>query len=139
MEGIKKHAFSLPEEDEALLNASFPSWETVRNGNKNWLIINHFTSIPSEYGKESVKIALLIPPSYPKTEIDMFYVYPALKLPNREIPATQGTMTIGPETFQRWSRHRTPQNPWRPDEDNVYSQIVLVEEMLLREVDRECN
>lgn len=137
MEGIRKHDFSLPEEDEALLNASFPSWETVRYGNENWLIINQFSDIPPEYRVETITVALLIPESYPKTQIDMFYVYPGLSLPGRQINATQVTKTIGAHEFQRWSRHRTQQNPWRPGEDNVHSQIALVEEMLLREVSRE--
>ena len=45
-------------------------------------------------------------------------------------------MTIMGQEFQRWSRHRTGQNPWRPGIDNLHTHLSLVEEWLLREVNR---
>lgn len=136
MEGISKHDFSLPAEDEALLNASFPSWETVKYNNENWVLVHNFDSIPKEYNCDEITVAFLIPVNYPRTQIDMFYVYPHLSLQNKQIPATQCTKDICSKSFQRWSRHRTSQNPWRPGEDNIYSQIMLAEEMIEREVQR---
>jgi hypothetical protein len=38
--------------------------------------------------------------------------------------------------WQRWSRHRTPQNPWRPGVDSVATHLVLVDQWLLREFGR---
>ena len=38
------------------------------------------------------------------------------------------------KTWQRWSRHRTPANPWRPGLDNLATHFGLVEEWFGREV-----
>lgn len=136
MAGTSKHDFSLPEEDEILLKNSFSTWETVKDNNVNWVIIHDFDLIPKEYGCNNITVAFEIPVNYPIAQIDMFYVYPPLSLPNKQIPRTEGSRNICSKTFQRWSRHRTSKNPWQPGLDNVYSQVMLTEEMLEREVNR---
>ena len=127
------HDFDLPEEDTEHLDARGLQWETVREGNRQWLVI-HDWSIPEEYNQPSVTLALMIPPSYPVAQIDMVFFTPAIaRLDRQPIGATSASMAIRGERFQRWSRHRSRQNPWRPGEDSVVTHLALVEHWLERE------
>ncbi|MBX9746205.1 MAG: hypothetical protein K2X34_04840, partial [Hyphomonadaceae bacterium] len=38
------------------------------------------------------------------------------------------------KTWQRWSRHRTPANRWRPGIDGLSTHFALVQEWLAREL-----
>ena len=53
----------------------------------------------------------------------------------RPVPATCVEPFDGKE-WQRWSRHRTPANPWRPGIDNLATHFGLVEHWFLRELKR---
>jgi hypothetical protein len=50
------------------------------------------------------------------------------------IRATEATVALEGRVFQRWSRHRTPENPWRPGADSIATHLLLVEDWLAREV-----
>jgi hypothetical protein len=64
----------------------------------------------------------------------MVYFYPRLaRLDGKAIAATADD-TFDGKAWQRWSRHRTPQNPWRPGLDNLGSHIALVKEWLQLEL-----
>ena len=99
MEGIRHHDFSLPAEDEALLDASFPSWETLKYNNENWVLVHNFDSIPKEYNCDKITVAFLIPINYPRTQIDMFYVYPHLSLQNKVLSHSLAHHTIAGMVF----------------------------------------
>lgn len=79
-------------------------------------------------------MALSIESTYPDTQIDMAYFYPALELVCGRSIGASSTQTIDGQTFQRWSRHRTEQNKWRPDVDCVATHLVQVTAWLEREV-----
>jgi hypothetical protein len=67
----------------------------------------------------------MIPPSYPTTEFDMMYFYPALhRFDNLPIGALSDHSLEG-KIFQRWSRHRNP-GEWRAGIDNVETHVVSV-------------
>ncbi|MDW7663051.1 MAG: E2/UBC family protein [Bacillota bacterium] len=126
-------SFSLPEEDEDYLNTTSFSYTTIKENNFRWLIITNFP-IPHGYNTQIASLAISIPSSYPTTQIDMAYFHPALKRNDQKsIGATQCTQTIDGKLYQRWSRHRTSCNPWRPGLDDISSHISLVEEWLKRE------
>lgn len=102
-----------------------------------WLLIKEFP-ISSGYNFNSSCAALRISGDYLSAGLDMVYFYPALaRADGVPIGATQGTASIRGQTFQQWSRHRTPQNPWRSGLDNIASHLSLVEEWLLREFRKE--
>jgi hypothetical protein len=64
----------------------------------------------------------------------MVYFYPALaRTDGIRIGATETVQLIDGKGFQRWSRHRTPQNPWRVGHDNLGTHIILIEDWLERE------
>ena len=128
--------FDLPEEDAEHLDARGLPWETVRDGNRQWLLL-HEWRVSEGYAHREVTLALMIPPSYPVAQIDMAYFAPALvRADGQPVGATQTRMSILGTGYQRWSRHRTGQNPWRPGLDNVATHLALVEHWLEREFEK---
>lgn len=134
METMKlRRDFDLPEEDEENLDARGLPWEAVNEGAFHWLLIHDFP-VPHGYNVRAVTVAIQIPTNYPVAGLDMAYFSPALlREDGVPIPATDATITIQNRPFQRWSRHRTSENPWRPGIDNVATHLALVEEWLQQE------
>ena len=125
--------FDLPEEDEQHLNMRGLPWETVNEAKGQWIVIHNF-AVPEGYNRSSVSLAISVPENYPTAGFDMVYFYPALsRTDGVEIKATGSTSTIRNCVFQRWSRHFTAENPWRPGLDNVSTYLSIIEEWLSRE------
>lgn len=128
-----RREFDLPEEDVEHLDVRGLPWETIYDGRTQWLLLHQFP-IPGGYNVKTATAAIQITPNYPSAPLDMVYFRPALTLQgNRSIGGLKMTHILG-EEFQRWSRHRTEANPWRPGVDNLHTHLALVEEWLLREV-----
>lgn len=125
--------FLFAAEDVEYLDALGLNWETIVEGNARWLVIYGY-GVPTGYTHSVVDVALQMPPGYPDTQIDMVFFHPPLvRKDGKQIKATQGTATVRGRVFQRWSRHRTGQNPWRPGVDSIVTHMFLVEEWLARE------
>lgn len=125
--------FSLLPKDELFLRESNMTWKTVVDG-KRWLIIENYV-LPEGYTHKECSVAIEIPSSYPSAQLDMFYCFPALSLSSgKTIPQAQVFQSIEGNSYQRWSRHRAP-GSWSPQKDSVISQLGLVEESLMREVE----
>jgi len=77
---------------------------------------------------------LRIPPSYPDDQIDMVYFYPALALTSGKAIGQLSPLAFDGKQYQQWSRHRTAQNPWRPNLDNVCTHLLQVNNWLEREL-----
>lgn len=130
-EGRGNRQFTLPEEDVETLEQLGLPWETLISGN-HWLIIYGYP-IPDGYKVNQADVALMIPPSYPASQIDMAYFSPALaKKSGRQIRAI-ANQTIDGKTFQRWSRHRAP-GEWTPGVDCVATHLCLVDNWLKRDL-----
>jgi len=129
----ERREFDLPQRDIAFLESAGWEWELVGSGGNGHLLINRFP-VPPGYNHNQVTVALRIEPAYDDAQIDMAYFHPALARLDggniRQICQQQ----IDGKPFQRWSRHRTAQNPWRPGIDYVGTHMVLVEDWLRREV-----
>jgi len=127
-----RREFQLPECDVDFLEAQHLSWETVRDGGVGRLVIHDF-SIPAGYKQDRAALNLRIEPAYPDTQIDMAYFFPAIeRIDGLAIPQTSVDEFDG-KSWQRWSRHRTGENPWRPGIDDVGSHLALVRFWLERE------
>ena len=126
-----RHQFHLPPDDETHLNSLGLPWETVIDANVRWLIV-HDKPVPAGYTAERVRAAFLIPAGYPDVQIDMVYLEPALARRDGGAIGALASQTIEGRPWQRWSRHRTPQNPWRPGVDDVAAHLLLVDHWLRR-------
>lgn len=127
--------FILPPEDIEFLDAESYEWETIRDNKANWLIVKNFT-LPDGYDHSIVSMALRIEPTYPDTQIDMMYFLPALQRTDGHKIGALSNQAIRADTWQRWSRHRTGQNPWRPGVDNVSTHFHLVKYLLESEFEK---
>lgn len=132
---IVRRQFRLPAADEEYLDGRGLSWETIINGTTQWLLI-HGWKLPAGYNYVEVSLALLIPPNYSDSQLDMVYVKPALTRNDGRTINNLSTETIAGEVWQRWSRHRTGQNPWRVGVDDVASHLALVDEWFRREFEK---
>ena len=125
--------FDLPSFDLEFLNSTDWQWDAIRVGTANWLLVHQF-AVPSGYNHECVSVALRIEPGYPDAQIDMAYFHPPLSRIDRcHIGAADSMEMIVSKSFQRWSRHRTADNPWRPGVDDVSTHLALVSNWLERE------
>jgi hypothetical protein len=127
-----RREFRLPEADEAYLNGQRLPWETIVEGGSRWLLIHEYP-IAAGYNHATASVAPLIPPGYADTQIDMVYVYPPLAIASGRGINALSTQTLDGKVWQRWSRHRTPANPWRPGIDDVSTHLMLVDDWLGRE------
>lgn len=128
-----RRGFSLPERDEKELEESGLDWETVTGPRGKWLLI-HDISIPDGLIQQRTSVAILVSSGYPASALDMAYFYPSIKRPDsKPIPQTQATASIDGKQWQRWSRHYTSKNPWKPGEYNVMTHYLLALGWLRRE------
>jgi hypothetical protein len=128
-----RKAFELSEEDQDCLVACGLSWETIIENTARWIIFPQYR-IPMGYNHSVVAAALRIPPSYPDDQIDMVYFYPALSLSNGRDIRQLKFISLDGKQYQRWSRHRTGENPWRPGLDNICTHLLQVDTWLAREL-----
>ena len=120
-------------EDEELLETLNGGYELVQEAGILRVIVNAFP-IPPGYNLKSAVANVRIEPGYPDSQIDMVYFHPALsRVDGRAIGALADDSFDG-ENWQRWSRHRTPANPWRPGIDNLGTHFALVQDWLEREL-----
>ena len=128
-----RREFRLLEVDEAHLDATGLEWETIKFGERRWLIIYDYPLLPG-YTPGKAKLAFDIPKDYPQAQLDMFYFDPAVaRCDGVAIPNTHVTVIVEGKQFQGWSRHRNSSHPWDPFSDNVATQLALVEYSLARE------
>lgn len=131
-----RRQFSLPDADEQYLSSLGLTWEALREGDTRWALV-HRWRLPPGYNCDETSIALLIPPSYPDSQIDMVYVNPPLARSDGRSINGLSAQSIAGESWQRWSRHRTSNNPWRPAVDDVASHLALVDDWFRREYERD--
>ena len=130
-----RRQFLLPERDREFLDARGLDWETIWDASAQWLLVHDF-SVPAGYTCEKVIVALMIAPGYPDAQIDMVYFYPPLARTDGKAINAPSAQQLDSKIFQRWSRHRTPQNPWMPGEDDVSTHLALVAGWLEKELTR---
>ena len=131
---LRRH-FDLSADDQRFLDEYGLPWETLVDGSQ-WVLVHDFPTVAG-YNHSRVTAAIRLETGYPNTELNMVYFFPALaRADGKAIGATQAIQQIDGKVFQRWSRHRTAQNPWKAGRDNIGTHILLVEDWLAREFGR---
>jgi hypothetical protein len=120
-----RRQFQLPEEDIVYLEGLGLSWETLNNHGMQWVLIHDFP-VCKGYTNEKVIVAIKIETGYPRTALDMAYFFPHLQRTDGKGINALSFQPIDDKQFQRWSRHRTPQNPWREGIDDLTTHMSLV-------------
>jgi hypothetical protein len=128
-----RRQFELPDFDREHLECLGCVWETIVDGGKRWLLVHRYP-IPSGYNVGEANLGLQIEPNYPDVQIDMVYFDPHLARVDGGAIGALTTQPLEGRTWQRWSRHRTSENPWRREEDCVETHLFLVNEWLAREI-----
>ena len=127
-----RREFDLLPEDLVFLEEYGLPWEAIVDGS-HWMPVHDFPA-PDGYRRSAATAAVRIESGYPGAPLDMVYFTPALeRADGKPIGATNVVQQIDGRPFQRWSRHRTPANPWVAGEDNLSTHIQLVEDWLERE------
>jgi len=133
---LRRH-FRLPEQDEEFLHSLGLDWETVReelDQSQILRLVIYDYPVPGGYSVEKVTLYLRIEPTYPDTQIDMVYFLPHLERRDGRSIGALATELFDGESWQRWSRHRTDENAWRPGVDDVSTHLAAVDHWLVREL-----
>lgn len=121
---VDKRDFSLPLEDQNFLKKNNITFDCISDSG-HWVILRDFP-IPEGYNVDKCDIAIMIPSSYPTSALDMFYIFPALSRTDSQPIGALSPHNLESKQYQRWSRHRTGENPWIPGEDNLETHIELM-------------
>ena len=124
--------FALPAEDMEWLEGCNRPFELVVESGVMRVVV-YEVPVPAGYTTDSVTVHIQVPAGYPDVQLDMVWFSPALALSSGKGIGALCQESFDGETWQRWSRHRTPLNPWRPGIDNLGTHFALIEEWLLRE------
>jgi hypothetical protein len=133
--GSDRREFTLPAEDTEWLQALGNRFEMVLEAGVLRVVIYDFIVSPG-YNHASVDVNVRIDPGYPDTQIDMVYFHPALARTDGVAIGALATDLFQGLTWQRWSRHRTAANPWRPGIDGLGTHFALIQHWLHREFDK---
>ena len=127
-----RRQFELLAEDEDALEERGLLWEAAVDGKRRILVLHSYPVHPG-YNVAEAKVILVLPAGYDDTQIDMVFFNPPLaRADGQAVKALSPTQLDG-ETYQQWSRHRTPANPWRPGVDGVRTHLLMVDDWLARE------
>jgi hypothetical protein len=123
------------DQDRAFLDSYGLPWEIIRDGSL-WVILHDYP-LPPGYTVARCSVAIRIEQGYPYAALDMMYVFPTLgRADGRPIPQTQCMQPIGGKSYQRWSRHRQPDDPWKPGQDSLETHVYMIEGWFTREFGR---
>lgn len=125
--------FNLPAEDVDFLNATGFIWELSIENNVKRVVIKDYP-VCQGFNLGKVDVYFRIESTYPDTQIDMAYFHPPLARTDGVALKAIANDHFAGKTWQRWSRHRTEKNPWRPGVDGVETQLALVDNWLKKEL-----
>ncbi|WNG41540.1 hypothetical protein F0U61_53565 [Archangium violaceum] len=115
----------LPEGDERYLAEKGFAYELKQDERRMvYLVLKNVPVSSARYDHSSIDLMLQIPNGYPSGGLDMYWVYPTLKLKNGNYPEAASTFEqyLG-ITWQRFSRHLA--TPWKAGQDNLASFLAL--------------
>lgn len=128
-----RRQFTLPAEDLEWLESQGFEYELVVESAVLRVVINDL-KVPAGYNTDKVMVNVRIEAGYPDNQIDMAYFYPDLTRVDGKPINALSTDSFDGKVWQRWSRHRTPANPWRPGIDNLSTHFALINDWMEREL-----
>jgi hypothetical protein len=134
----QRKQFDLLEEDSEFLDSLGLPWETLSESTGMWILI-HGYPVCKGYNTEKLTVAIKVEPGYPRTQLDMAYFFPALSRNDGQPIGATSAQQIDNKSYQRWSRHRTGQNPWREGIDNLSTHMSLVSYWFKQEFEKKPN
>jgi hypothetical protein len=130
---VCRRDFSLPQEDAIWLEGLRLHYDLMAEGGVLRVVVHDYP-LPGGYNLSTVAVSLRVDSGYPDTQIDMVYFFPDVVRQDGRPIAAACTEGFGGKPWQRWSRHRTPANPWRPGIDNLSTHFALIDYWLAREL-----
>lgn len=127
-----RRQFDLLLEDQEFLESLGLPWEAINDCGTLWIIV-HELPLLEGYIQRSASVAINLASGYPRAQLDMAYFYPPIKRGDNNPIGALANRQIDGKNWQRWSRHRTPRNPWREGIDNLSTHFALIEDWLERE------
>ena len=131
----QRQDFQLSLDDTQFLNSLNLKWECVIEGNIKRVVIYGF-KLPVGFNYTEVDLNFQITDSYPTSQIDMAYFYPAIERNDGKPIRCITNDTFDGKIWQRWSRHRTPHNPWEPGVDCIATHVAYIETWFTQELDK---
>ena len=120
-------------QDAEYLDGTGLRWESVKEGGLNVLVLFDWP-LPPGYNVPQANVHIRLTEGYPDAQIDMAYFSPALSRGDgRSINNLSGLQFDG-QSWQQWSRHRTPASAWRPGIDDISTHMALVDDWLTAEL-----
>ena len=121
----------LPAPDAAFLTERSVDYSTSVERGAVCVVVPRL-ALPPGYNVQEADLLVRLPTGYPDLAPDMWWFDPAvLRADGREIPATQATERHLGRSWQRWSRHLSPEQ-WRSGVDGIGSFFTLIREELVR-------
>jgi hypothetical protein len=120
-----RRQFQLPEDDIVFLDSLGLEWETLNEGGMQWVIIYDYP-IAEGYNQTKIAVGIKIETGYPRAALDMAYFFPPIQRQDGKAINAISNQAIDGKLFQRWSRHRTGQNPWREGLDDISTHLSLI-------------
>jgi hypothetical protein len=136
-QGTRKQ-FDLLDEDVEFLESLGLPWETLSEPTGRWILIYDYP-VCEGYNVKKLTVAIKVEPGYPRTQLDMAYFFPALSRSDGQVIGATSAQQIGSKSYQRWSRHRTGENPWREGIDNLSTHMSLVSYWFRQEFEKKPN
>jgi hypothetical protein len=136
-EGLQepRRQFQLSNDDAEFLDSLNLKWECVVEGNIKRVVIKGF-KLPTGFNVSEVEVNMQISSSYPSSQIDMAYFYPAIARTDGKSIRALSSDTFDGKVWQRWSRHRTAQNPWESGVDCIATHVAYIGSWFSQELNK---
>lgn len=124
---------TLPQTDLDFLESRDINHEIVSESGMTCVVLREW-ELPSAFDAKTADLLLRLAPGYPDVAPDMWWFDPPARLSNgSRLPNTDVSETYLDRTWQRWSRHLTP-DQWRSGVDGLETFVALIRQELHRSV-----
>lgn len=119
----------LPQKDRRYLADQEVAYEEVESDGQKAIILRDYRLPEGMFDHDTVDVLILMPPTWPDTGTDMFYLFPWVKVrqTGAYAEAADQQHVFGDRTWQRWSRHNYD---WRRGRDGIWTVLRRVDTAL---------